>query len=270
MAYKFYETQPPLVFTWDVPYFGTAKFEGTASEEVFVEKTEKLGNLAEVHFSVTDPEGILALQAPLRDSGTIPPMAIHDEGWKTTMKRANNSLLITVNNTTPFRLTLLQQDIQRGYWKNFPPEEIQSGDKVQFGAESQSIAGSIGSLSYLLETTDSDDQTIQHTLPFSWSFSIIGKPQFKHKIWSLSVDPSTESGHHFEVELSLSSEESFIFDTHFTKILHPTFSDHVLEDDPISDTENKQTSFFNEDCDEWTEAQPNDGQTYPAQLELLD
>jgi hypothetical protein len=186
------------------------------------------------------------------------------------MKRSNNSLLISIHNTTPFTLQLSAHDIQRGTWKTFPPDMIESGNKAQFGAESQNFAGSLGSLSYVIHMA-SGGHLIQHTLPFSWTFSVIGKPQFKHKIWSMSVLDTTTSDNHFEVELTLSSEESFVIETEFTKIIDPTFEVNALEEDNMmNSTETKPIRFFLDEDQEWADSAVSDAQSYPEQLELLD
>jgi hypothetical protein len=183
------------------------------------------------------------------------------ERWKSDLKKANNSLMITIHNTTEFTLQLKDHDIQRGNWKVFPPEAVESGSKVQFAAESQNIVGSLGSLSYLVDTVRGD-QIVQHTLPFSWTFSLIGKPQFKHKIWSMSSE--IEHDGHYEIELSLSSDESFVLETNFVKIEAPTF-DVVLEETG----EGIKMDFLEDQGDPAFATSP-DGSAYPVQLDLLD
>lgn len=186
-----------------------------------------------------------------------------DERWKTSLTKSNKSLLITIHNTTTFALQLSSHDIQRGSWSKFPPESVPSGMQVQFGAESQNLSGSAGSLSYVVDIRQGD-QIVQHTLPLSWSFSIIGKPQFQHKIWSMEVLNSDEK--HCEVKLSLSSDESFVLETNFVKIAEPT-SDLILEEGPELD-ENGKAMYFMQESYEIVE--PTNASTYPAQLELLD
>lgn len=263
MEYHFLEFSEPLRFSWDVPYFGNPKTDFSGADTIHIERTEKLGNLTEVHFAVTDPHDSLPASHSVNGAPPVQaPDEVIDDSWKSEMQKTSNSLLITIHNTTRFTLRLASHDIQRGQWRSFPPDTVNSGTRVSFGAESQGPIGSQGSLSYVVDIT-TGDQHVQHTLPLSWTFTLIGKPQFKHKIWSLNVK---ENDKRYEAELNLSSDESFVLETDFVKIVDPTFDVDFQDASEMADLNDMH--LFDDQLD-FAGTQLSEG-SYPVQLEQID
>lgn len=293
------EDEAAIRLSWDVPFFGTAKTAYSGPATLLIERTEKLGNLTEVHFAVSHHERVTvegASTAALASSVSSPHLT---ERWKSELKSAPNSVLFSIHNTSPFALQLCEHDISRGHWKAFPPETVESGERVQFGAESHNRSGSQGFFTYALEII-TGDHVVQHLLPLSWTFTGSGslKPEFQHRFWSLRLSPPLHSPlseahtqdpppptHHFEIELSLSSEEAFILDSHFTPIEHPTFdaNETILlestETTPSDGAEEggrkKEMNLHRlmeegEDTQDWDDSILSNLKSYPSQLELLD
>lgn len=218
VEYEILAGSVPFKLSWSVPYFGSAATDWRGLSPLIVEKTEKLGNLTEVHFAITDPLDFLQ-DKEVSDPGTlVKAQSDLNERWKEVLKSAPTSLLISIHNTTPWPFELLQHDIQRGKWTYFPPQVIESGAKLEFGAESAgNITGSRGSLTYAVQVRTSS-AILTHNLPFSWAWPLVGEPTFKAKIWSLQVDRSNGNEKHLTCSLSLSGEETFVLDTEFAKI----------------------------------------------------
>lgn len=218
VEYEILPNNTPFKLMWSVPYFGNATTDWRGLSPLIIEKTEKLGNLTEVHFAITDPLDFLQDKVETNPVKLEKAQSDLNERWKEVLKSAPTSLLITVHNTTPWRFELLQHDIQRGKWTYFPPQAIEPGAKFEFGAESAgNFTGSRGSLTYSVQVHTST-AILTHTLPFSWTWPMIGEPTFKAKIWTLKVDRQGSNEKHLSCELSLSSEETFVLDTEFAKI----------------------------------------------------
>lgn len=218
VEYEIISGSVPFKLMWSVPYFGSATTDWRGPSPLLIEKTEKLGNLTEVHFAITDPLDFLQDKVDSNPARLEKVQSDLSERWKVVLKSAPTSLLISVHNTTPWRFELLQHDIQRGKWTFFPPQVIEPGAKLEFGAESAgNFAGSRGSLTYSVQV-HTGNTILTHNLPFSWNWPMIGEPVFKAKIWSLRVAPESGNEKHLTCELALSGEETFVLDTEFAKI----------------------------------------------------
>jgi hypothetical protein len=67
-----------------------------------------------------------------------------NESWKLQQSKAQRNVIITLSNTTEFRLQLVRSELRHGIWSMVAPNEVLPYTSFDFGSESHGLMATEG------------------------------------------------------------------------------------------------------------------------------
>jgi len=133
------------------------------------------------------------------------------ESWKVELKNAARSLLVSLSNTTDFKLTLVSENLEHGIWRYSPPRDVRPHVIYDFGTESHGVFGMKGTLVYSISSEDPTTSKTYPSIHFTWDIALLTviAPAFNSNLFS--VEPRV-LGTHSEIVLHFSSDELFVLE----------------------------------------------------------
>jgi hypothetical protein len=135
-----------------------------------------------------------------QETGVIEPPIIY-ETWKMELKSASRSLLITINNITDFKLTLVNCVLSSGIFRSPVPTEIPPQTNLEFGAESHGSFAIKGHITYSYK--NSKDPKYLLTINFDMSISSNQYSSEQFNIFERAI------GNHSDIVYVFSSDEYY-------------------------------------------------------------
>jgi len=216
VEYQMSEGQEPFVFTWDIPFFGENTIGHACGPAYRIGKEEQLASKSVTAvYSIHDPSA-----GDYRNNDTqielVTKAPIIYESWKLELQKAARSILVTINNSTPYTLVLVKTNVRHGIWRLPPPLEVPPSTDFDFGAESHGITGTAGEVAYQMVNKSQPNRTFEETINFVWSVPIIGSNAFSSNMFA--VAPQVD-GEHSVVALHLTSDETFMLEVSETGVV---------------------------------------------------
>lgn len=190
---------------WDIPFFTESLAKVSEHQNYRISKEEYFQTKkTTIEFTIHDPfDGDYRYNnRPINLISTIP---IVNESWKIQQSKAQRNVLITLSNTTEYRLKLVQSELRHGIWSMAPPSEVVAFTSYDFGSESHGLMATEGEVVY--QILNNKNQIAEGTINFAWDIPMLGAPQFSSNIFA--VEPRV-LGNHSEIVLHFSSDETFL------------------------------------------------------------
>jgi len=225
VTYQMSLDQEPFIFGWDIPFLGSPSAISQSGKNYRIGKEDQLNSKpVTIEYSVHDPyEGDYRNNKSDAKLVTVAPIVY--ESWKLELKNASLSMLVTLSNTSDFKISLKSEDISHGIWRFKPPELILPGDVFDFGAESYGIMGTKGQIVYsILSKEELKDYT---DIIFWWDLGMFSKPIFGSNVFSVEV---RVEGYHNEIVLHFSSDELFVLDVKDPEVPKRTLDTATVEE----------------------------------------
>jgi hypothetical protein len=208
----------PFRLSWSIPFWGSPSTDATFPDNYRIGKEEMLDTKsATVEFSVHDPyEGDYRYGE--KEMQLVVEVPVVYETWKVALKEALQGMLVTLNNTSNYSLQLVSCETSHGVWSLVPPSVVPPKSSHDFGAESHGITGSAGKLTYIFETSDTQQTTEEEEeeavktpleVYFCWEIPVFGAPEYSSNYFR--IEPKL-LGAQCEITLKLGTEETFMLE----------------------------------------------------------